>query len=282
MKLTFCTLTLDSMPYISWHLPSFNRLQLDWHWVIAHGVAANKGSTRWCKQLEPRLSLDGTTEYLQEIRHHPRVTILEKSIWEGGKDEMVQACTDTIKDECLLVEVDSDEHWESTQIKWLYDLLTPQAGVVNYGYNCARFFFRYYIGQNLVTCVDDSWGQNPGEFLRAWIFRPGMKWASHEPPKLLGVNEPGQERCASRELTRAVGIVPEHYGYAFESQAAFKSRYYGGHEAALSGWHKLQNYTGPFPIKLKKFFPWVDDRAQADLLHKTTQTHIRNSGDGQP
>lgn len=268
MKLGIFTLSLDSMPFITWHLPSFNRLDIDWHWVIAHGVAAPTGSTRWCKTIAPRLSNDGTTEYLESIRHHPRVTILHRTLWEGGKDAMVQACTDTIKEPCVLLQVDSDEHWESWQIKGIHELLAGYPCLSTPGYNCARFFFRYYVGQNLVTCADNSWGNNPGEFLRAWKFQPGMKWASHEPPRLASVNEPGIERCASRTYTRGLGLVCEHYGYAFEKQVAFKEVYYG-YTNAMAQWHTLQAYGGPFPAKLNPFFPWVDDGAMVTQRHNT-------------
>jgi hypothetical protein len=261
------TLALDAMPFITWHLPSFNRLTIPWRWIIAHGVAANTGSTRWCKAITPRLSNDGTTEYLRAIQHHPRVTILEAPFWLGGKDEMVQACTDTIKEPCTLIEIDADEHWESRQIQGIHELFCPVPGISQPWFNCARFFFRYYVGQNLITCADNAWGQNPGEFLRAWRFRPGMKWRSHEPPCLLGVNEPALEKCASRELTRAHGLVAEHYGYAFEKQVAFKRDYYG-YPSAIEGWRRLQAYKGPFPTSLKPFFPWVNGDPMVDLLHK--------------
>jgi hypothetical protein len=255
------TIALDAMPFITWHLPSFNRLTVPWKWIICEGVAANTGSTRWCRPIPARLSQDGTSEYLDSVRHHPRVTILRKPIWEGGKDEMVQACTDTIKEPCVLLEVDSDEHWESWQIAGIHALFERQ------NFNCARFFFRYYVGQNVITCAENAWGQNPGEFLRAWRFEPGMRWKSHEPPILLGVNEPGLEHCCGRDNTRALGLVAEHYGYAFEKQVAFKRDYYG-YADAVKHWRRLQDHPGPFPVRLKDFLPWVDDRAQADLLHK--------------
>jgi hypothetical protein len=56
--------------------------------------------------------------------------------------------------------------------------------------------------------------------------------------------------------------VFDHYAYAIENQVRFKERYYG-YRDAVKHWRKLQSHPGPWPVKLKEFLPWVDDRVMA-------------------
>lgn len=269
MKLHIFTIVLDGMPQITWHLPVFNRLVTDWHWHIVHGVAENLLDTAWCERIAARLSQDGTSEYLETLHSHPRVSIIERPLWPG-KTAMCNAAINQIHEECILLQIDADELWTPDQIERLTQTLEFT------GCRSAQVYMRYFVGPNIVTKGIDSYGNNPGEWQRAWRYSPGMKFVRHEPPILDSPSIP----CLNREETRAMKIVPDHYAYVFEHQVQFKETYYR-YPGALQQWKRLQAHAGPWPVKLKDFLPWVDDRAQAGLLHPMPGAK-RNPGDGQP
>lgn len=278
MKLHLLTIVLDGMPFLPMQLATFNRLQCDWTWHLVEGPAANVNCTSWCKPQEARLSRDGSHEFIKSLMDHPRVHVRWSHLWRGGKVEMCNAGIEHINEPCLLMEVDVDELWTAEQIECILDLFETVPDR-----NCARFFCQYLVGPNIVTVGENCYGNNPAEWLRAWRFQPGMKFRKHEPPELAGINEPvgGWEHPFSREDTRGLGYVFSHWAYVFESQVAYKEKFYG-YFGAVNQWKRLQSHRGPWPVKLKDFLPWVDDRAQADLLHKPGHNWKRNPGDGQP
>jgi hypothetical protein len=253
MKLKLFTICLDAMPMITWHLPVFNRLHLDWEWIIAEGVAANVRDTAWCKAIPPRLSIDGTTEYLTSLCSHPRVKVIRKQHWEG-KVEMCDACVEHIKDDCILVQVDADELWDAWQLERIVELFANRPDVCVMRFDCV-----YYVGQNIVTTEPGAYGHKDGEWVRAWRFHPGTKWRSHEPPVL---NR--REGMLLDVATVNASLCFHHYAYAFRQQVAFKEQYYG-YTDAVKHWTRLQ-MNREWPVKLKDFLPWVDDGARADLL----------------
>jgi hypothetical protein len=75
------------------------------------------------------------------------------------------------------------------------------------------------------------------------------------------------------DMTEHHGCVFDHFAYATEAQVRFKQRYYAGpgnplghlYANAVEGWHRLQQ-NDKWPVKLKDYIPWVDDRAQATRL----------------
>ncbi len=260
MNLAIVTICLDALPMLSWHLPVFNRLKIPWVWHVVEGVADNVRDTGWCSKMDPRLSRDGSTEYLNSIRNHPRVRVYQQQLWPG-KVTMFQHVAEQINEPCLLLEIDSDEVWEAWQIEKIVEQFekVPQ-------YTCARFPCVYLVGQNIRTIGENCYGANPGEWLRAFRFAPGMTWKSHEPPFLEGANGPN-ECCMSKETSAGLGLTFWHYPYCFPSQVALKEKYYN-YENALFYWKLLQANT-IWPVKrLKSFLPWVDERVGADLLHK--------------
>ena len=91
MKLHVLTIVLDGMPTLPAIFFNLNALKLDWTWHVVEGAAANTNCTKWCAQQQPRLSLDGTSEFLDMISRHPRVKLYRKPWWAGGKVEMVNA-----------------------------------------------------------------------------------------------------------------------------------------------------------------------------------------------
>lgn len=258
MNLEIFTLALDAMPQLSWHLPVFNRLNCPWLWTIIHGAAMNGGSTKWCARQQPRLSRDGTGDYLKSISYHPRVRIIEKEEWES-KDAMCNAAVNQIREPCILHQIDSDEVWSAEQLEKIYRLMVTMPK-----YNMMQYYCRFFIGQNIVTTGVDSYGNNPGEWNRTWHYKPGMVWKSHEPPILFGCEIP----FITRDESRAHGLVFDHYSYVFENQVAFKGQFYK-YPNILSFWRRLQQ-NKQFPVKrLKSYLPWVDERASADTLFKT-------------
>lgn len=256
MKLEIFTLVLDGEPYIRHHLPQFEKLLTPWHWTITHGVAANTGSTAWCRRIEPRWSLDATTPYLHEISTHPNVTVLQKKWWPGGKDEMVRSCTDRIKGPCLLLEIDSDECWTAEQLERMTQMFEEHPHAMR-----ALFWCKYYLGKNIIATSENGYGNRVSEWARAWKFTPGMQWQSHEPPMLNG----NHGAVLSRDFTRSLDLVFQHFAYADERSVTFKENYYN-YPGALAHWRRLQE-NQQWPISdLRNFLPWVGPGASADIV----------------
>jgi len=259
MKLCIFTLVLDGMPFIPAQFFTLSRLSfnIDWHWYIVHGAAANTGSTNWCQRQEPRLSKDGTTEFLNALKGHPRITIIESKWFPGGKDEMVNAALEKIKGPCALVQMDCDEMWETWQIERIHHMFETDPVGDYMLFDCV-----FYVGLNIVTTMRGAYGQNWGEWKRAFRFTPGQKMR-HEPPMLTGESPKGWQN----EATLAAGLCFHHFSYCFEHQVAYKAAFYN-YPSAVEGWKRLQENT-VWPVKhLKDFLPWVDEYAGADLLNK--------------
>lgn len=247
MKLVIMTLVLDGMPYITHHLPVLNKLDCDWEWRIVEGVAAPVRDTSWCKQVEPRLSTDGTSEYLSEIERHPRVRVLRNTLWPG-KTAMCNAAIAGIDEPYLLMQVDSDELWTTGQLETVRQIFAQHPEK-----NCARFDCRYFVGHHIFTERRGVYGNRGGEWMRVFRMEPGMVFDTHEPPRILGV----KPEVLDNDFTSSMGLKFHHYAYATEKQLRFKEEYYG-YAGAVDGWRRLQANTA-WPAKLRDFFPWVDD-----------------------
>jgi hypothetical protein len=256
MKLYIFTIALDAMPQITWHLPAFNWLTIPWHWYIVEGAAMNEADTGWCKPQMARLSKDGTTEYLNSLRGHPCVTVVQKQRWHG-KTEQCNACLKNIKEPCVLMQIDCDELWSSEQLNRVVQLFEENPQVAQ-----ARFYCRYFVGPNLVVTSDNTYGNHNGEWLRAWRFSPGDFFLRHEPPTL---QQQFHGDTVDRSETRSFGMVFDHYAYVFESQVAYKEKFYG-YTDAVHRWKRLQQ-NAVWPADLNQFFNWAKD-GTVDLLHK--------------
>lgn len=259
LPLRIFTLALDAMPFLPTQFYTLSRLSfnIDWHWYIVHGAAANSGSTRWCQPQQPRLSNDGTTDFLSSIAGHPRITVIERALWAGGKDEMVAAALNQIIEPCILLQIDADEIWETWQIERLVEMMERNPTASHALFDCV-----FYVGPNLVTVTQGAYGQNLGEWKRAWRFTPGDKMR-HEPPLLS--SETGL--ALRNDETYCAGLVFHHFSYLLRNQVAYKGDFYGYGDAVFH-WTRLQNHKGPWPAKLQHFLHWVDDRAMVDQLHK--------------
>lgn len=258
MKLKIVTICLDAMPTLPALFFTFNQLNIDWTWYISEGAALNVNDTKWCQKQPPRYSEDGTHEFLQMLWEHPRVQVSGKKLWTGGKVEMINDPLTDINEECVLLQCDADEIWTAQQLTDLVGLFR-----VNQHLTQMRFFCRYFVGVDIVSTTPDTYGNKAGEWLRAWRFFPGDKFLTHEPP-VLGRSTMVREGIMSREETRNEGLVFDHYSWAFPNQVQYKEFFYG-YEDAYARWVALQANT-TWPIKLKRFLPWVDDGAIAKKL----------------
>jgi hypothetical protein len=255
MKLHIITIALDAMPFIAMHLPVFRALPFPWTWTIIEGVAAPSFCTKWCNEIAPRLSKDGTTQYLDSIRFDTRVRVFRSELWDG-KVSMVNKALKHIHEPGLLLQVDADELWTADQLIKLHDLFTRDPSR-----NMAWFYCRYFLGPDIVITSRSNYGNNVEyEWQRAWRFEPGMKFRTHEPP----VIEDIRPKPFTHAETERAGLVFDHMAYVTEAQLRFKEHYYG-YPDALAHWRKLQHNT-KWPARVRDFLPWVEDKAVAERI----------------
>lgn len=256
MKLHLLTIVLDGLPWLTHHIAQFNRLQCDWTWHVIEGAAMPNHDTSWCKFQAPRLSKDGTTQYLDGLASHPRVRLYRRPAWDG-KREMVNEPLLGINERCVLVEADADEIWTAEHIEAIVAQFAanPDLGVM-------RFRCNYFVGPNIVSTKDGTYGNRGDEWTRAWRYEPGMRFLSHEPPNLAG----NRGAVMDRHETAALGLYFNHYAYVTEAQIAFKQAYYG-YRNAVDQWRRLQANSS-WPVRLIDYLPWVDAEAVGDLFVK--------------
>lgn len=265
MKVVFVTIVLDGMPFITHHYWQWQWLSVPWEWKIAEGVAAPERDTFWVRPMPPRLSNDGTTQFLDSIAaFDSRVQLFRKALWPG-KAAMLNKLLETIYEPVLLVEVDHDETWSAEQIEKMVALFERHPKK-----NAGLFRCKYHVGPNLVTSPYGSFGNHTEyEWLRAWRYECGMRFSKHEPPVMDGLTL----NAFTHEETEKAGLVFRHYAYATEAQVKWKQEYYGsssnpkGHLYAgiIEKWRTLQNVT-QFPVRLQDYFPFVDDKAMVDRV----------------
>lgn len=253
MMLHVMTLALDALPFLHWHLPALSMLDHPWRWYVVEGASMNGGSTKWCQPQRPRLSEDGTTQYLDSIASHPRVTVIRSDSWPS-KDAMCNAALERMKTPGTLIQCDSDELWTSYQLCDIATCFEKKPNLDRMEFRC-----RYFYGPNIVVVGGDE----RNHWARAWRFKPGQYFTSHEPPTL---SDRRGELMRSGETAR-LGLIFDHYSYATEAQVAYKEHFYGYHNA-VKHWRKLQE--NPFwPVRdLQQWLPWVPKGTQADRLFK--------------
>lgn len=258
MKLEIFTIVLDGMPWITQHIAAFNRLRCPWRWTIAHGVSANIGDTRWIKAQLPRLSQDGTTEYLDDLAAtHPNVRVLNRKIWQG-KTVQCNACLEGATAPSVILQVDADEIRTTEQIEQIMAVFERWPDIMR-----MQFFCNYFLGPNIVAVGDESYGNWKGEWLRAWrMTDAAQRFQSHEPPVFAG----NAGEMMGRRQTRELGLVFDHHAYATKKQLEYKQEVYR-YPGAVASWQKLQRNT-IWPTALKVYMPWVNAEARADLFQR--------------
>lgn len=228
------TLCLDSMPFLACIYAELMRLtDRPWLWVCVEGVAAPVADTRWIAKQSPRLSQDGTTEFLDSISVHPRIRIIRQPEWPG-KTAMCNAALSHFKERGVLLQCDSDEIHTADQMRRLVELFEDDPALM-----MVRFHCRFMLGVNIQT-TDEGKAE---EWLRAWRFTPGMRYDRHEPPTLEG----NHGKSMSRKESAAMNLGFDHYAYALKKHVAQKERLYK-RPGLLEGWQKLQANT-EWPIK---------------------------------
>ncbi len=242
--ITIFTIVLDGEPFIEQHLPIFNQLTIPWQWLIAEGAAGNTACTRWCRPQEQRVSRDGTWEYLMAISDS-RVLIRSYTAWPN-KLAMVNYLVSMITKPCVLLEVDADEIHTVANIEKIHTLFEtePNLGAI-------RMPCRYFVGPDLICLGEACWSNRPTEWERAWRYKPGDQFLTHEPPGMSRIH--GRMMC--RNEARDNNLSFDHYAYATEAQVAYKEKFYG-YTGLVQQWKWLQAWP-TFPVILDQFFPFA-------------------------
>ena len=253
MKLVIFTIVLDGMPYITWHLPIFEKLKCDWTWWVIEGAAQNQGSTKWCQPQEMRRSRDETMDYLKNLEDD-RVHLYGQTAWYS-KDEMANFAMRRIEKPCVLMQIDADEIHTPENIDKIVQLFTddPDLGAI-------QMPCKFFVGSRLICHGEDCWSNRTFEWTRAWRFEPGMHFLTHEPPRmdrLLG-------RVMERKEAKSHGLSFDHYANALKKQVEYKEKFYG-YDGLVNQWTALQVHDH-FPEPLQRFFPFVDDKVMVDRL----------------
>jgi hypothetical protein len=276
----FVTLAHRAQPLVRHHIEQFKRLSFRWHWHIVAGAC----------QLTPDLPLapaialgedlpiafgadeedrdaDGTWAYLDLLaREFPeQVTIYRMptgAVWEG-KSRMLGAPLANMNEPALLWRVDPDELWSAEQLARGRELFLERPEKTAAWYWCW-----FFVGPDRVVASRGGYGNDPGfQWVRTWRYRPGMQWASYEPPRLAQPLPDGSWRDVAavnpfrHAETENAGLVFQHYAYATREQLALERWYYG--DGVLARWEALQSATS-FPQPLRDYFPWVTDETPVE------------------
>jgi hypothetical protein len=252
--LNIFTIVLNGMPFIKHHYDELVKYEGKWQWVIVEGAAKNSRDTAWCARQAPQLSDDGTNEYVRELTGKDRrVLHVSSPLWDG-KVMMVNTACVMFDQPGVLLQMDVDEFWTAQQLLDLRKLFRRPAPPE---FSVAQFKCRYFVGPDIITDSEYGYGNKPGEWVRAWRWKSGMRFTAHEPPFLAGARREKLGRTATAQL----GLVFDHCAWVLPEQVAYKERFYK-YPLALDKWTRLQANT-IWPVKLNRFFTWADPYATA-------------------
>jgi hypothetical protein len=254
VKLHIITIVKNGQPWIERHLPIFEATGLDWTWHISEGTADNILDTSWCSKIEPGLSTDGTSAYLDSISRHPRVRLYRKDLW-AGKLAMIQASRHLIDNDCVVFTVDVDEEWRPEDIVKMVRLFEKKHQVMS-----ARFWCTFMLGPNIKAVAQDAWSNRKHEWHRMWRGRRNAQWQSHEAP----IYDHNRGLIMDRNETKALGISFLHHAYELRSQLEFKEKFYR-YPGAVAQWESLQKNTKWPLANLSDYLSWVGPGVGADL-----------------
>lgn len=252
-KLIVLTLVLDGEPFIEKHFDILEKSGLDYTWLIVEGQAAPTRDTSWCKPMPPRVSQDGTHEYVSALAKANRGKVIHfhKPRWEN-KTAMCNEAMRSVREGGVLLQVDSDEIWTPYQLVKIVEQFDSDPALQRIQFHC-----KYFLGNDIV--VTDPASLN-SEWIRAWKFRRGMLFDRHEPPTLAG--NLGKVMMGSE--SHKLGLVFDHFSYATEAQVAYKEKFYG-YSGAVDGWKRLQ-LNQRWPAKVKDFLPWSAESTYANKV----------------
>ncbi len=237
----FFTMLLDDEPFIRHHINVMKQLSCRWHWHVVDGS----------------LMPNGTSTYLDELvqQFQGQVTVHRKAqgcFW-NGKIEMALEPIKHIFEDGVLWQINADELWTVEQIEEgrRMFLRSPER-------TAAYFWCHSFVGEKLVVTARIGQGE-----LRAWSFRPGMRWLDQEIPVLA-------ERLANdswRDVvqgfvfdamnTEGLGLTFQRFAFVIENQVAIKQRNHAM-EGVVDAWKQLQG-EHLLPSPLRDYFPWIED-----------------------
>lgn len=274
MKIMFVTIALDAQPFIGLIYAELRKLpeEIEWQWFVCEGVASPIHCTKWCSYQKPRLSVDGTTEFLDSLSGFDnRVVHQTKAEWEGKvamvNNPLILSRFARQKDDFLVWQMDADELWTAEQIRELHGMFTSNCYPEK---NAAFFWCRYFVGPDKVITTRNCFGNKSNyEWLRVWKVKPGMLFRTHEPPVIDGL----KLNPFIHPETEARGLVFDHYAYATRAQVAFKEQYYAGpnnpnaryYKGLTERWDKFQQQQ-TWPRPLREIFPWAEPFATVNKL----------------
>lgn len=247
-----CQGALTIRQCIDHHAPMFDKL------IVVEGaslaIPKENGSGLRMTGGSPN-STDGTLRILDEAkpRHKNLVVIKAKEPWQG-KTAQCEAALVWLREqgvkECWLMQIDADEFWWPKHVRFLQTCLPATE------YTDCDFWMRHFWPtiEYHTRLEPGVWGNQP-PWRRVFRWR-GELWISHEPPLL-----DGKRVVLGRDATRAMGVIPFHYGYVHESQFRGREVFYNLPDGALvnernsflsklpdSPHGKLVRYEGPHPI----------------------------------
>lgn len=239
----FLTLLLDGMPWLPLQYQFLQRVREPWTWWVVEGSAAGISDTRHCRTQTPRLSTDGSTEYMREVaRMDHRVRHLQQWMWPG-KTAMCNAAVRQMKESGWVWQLDVDEFWTPEQVTTALDLMQDR--------DEAHFFCRYFVGPDRYIYNPGGWGNRQDiEWKRLWRYQPPQEFLNHEPPMM----SCRTRRILSHQETERAGLVFNHYAYVLRKQVEFKEAYYNK-PGLVEGWLRLQE--APLPCDLHDFWPTI-------------------------
>jgi glycosyltransferase involved in cell wall biosynthesis/predicted SAM-dependent methyltransferase len=288
LPIHFFTIVLNGEPFIRYHIDVFKQLPFKWHWHIIDGVADLKHDTSWSIKLGGSVidqihnngrSKDGTSEYLDELTklYPENVTVYRKPkgiFWDGKREMVNEPIISSIREECLLWQIDVDELWTVEQIHTARKIFLD-----NPEKTAAFYWCWYFVGEDLIISTRNCYTQNPQQdWLRTWRFKPGCVWVAHEPPILAEPLPNGQWRNIAavnpflHEETEKKGLIFQHFAYVTPEQLKFKEQYYG-YKNAVNQWNTLQSENS-FPVYLRQYFSWVKDQTMVDKVKSFGVTPI--------
>lgn len=254
-KIAF-TIVLNGIPFIKEQYKVIPNVFDEWY--IIEGVVKPTLDTSWCRSISKEfysdkyLSIDGTKEFLDEIKSDKIKIIRKHELWDG-KVEMCNSFMENLED-CILMQFDVDEIWNVETLKEVLNYAE-----INNNFDGMLFKCNYYVGPDLVLDGENCYGNNPNEWCRLWKIKNKTHWISHEPPRIRGcVN------FLTREFTKEKLWIFDHYAYILESQLRFKENFYNYH-GAVEYWKKLQK-AKDLPCKLNKYLPWVDKQVMVKRI----------------